>query len=51
MNDKMGVCSLVKGFVEVLLDCIELLIGGDVRDRTAVLKLVFYDIYMLREVV
>jgi len=25
--------------------------GGDVRDRTAVLKLIFYDVYMLREVV
>ena len=27
------------------------LVGGDVRDRTAVLKLIFYDVYMLREVV
>jgi len=26
-------------------------VGGDVRDRTAVLKLIFYDVYMLREVV
>jgi len=28
-----------------------LIFGGDVRDRTAVLKLIFYDVYMLREVV
>jgi len=41
----------ILGVLLIYLDCVRLTIGGDVRDRTAVLKLIFCDVYMFRKVV